>query len=351
MGKKPVIVFARPRQWAVVRDSSHYDFVHVPLFGPNPVLRDGSPMCDSVGGVVNPVGAEVLKEVFRDRQPAAFLFWAMYANDGTPKQVEGVKKLLSELRTISPRTRFIYGNGNQQGELDFNVEAFRDHIDVILTNTRDPKDYSVFKKAGIPHVGTFYQFGFDPAEHGQFDGGMLGIAPDGNGGPYDILFAGSQTYDSNKGQHYPNSWFRYELICRVNHQFRLLVHGKGRWPFPHHPYLHGRELYDAYCRAKIVLGVNHWDLNRYYTRRTVYALASGRMYLVRYIPGMEKDFENKRHLVWFHEVEEALDLMKHYLGNEKERLRIGREGRELAVKRFSWAALALEFERVLDKLI
>lgn len=353
MGKKPVVVFGRPHQWAGMgsRPSSRFEFVHVPIFGPHPHLRDGSPMADSVGGVVTDDGMEVMRETFRHYQPEVFLFWPMYADDGTPKQVERVKRFLSELRTISPKTKFIYGNGNQQGVLDFNVDAFKEQIDVVLTNTRDPRDYHVFKQAGIPKVGTFYQFGFDPIEHGSFDSGMLGISPEGNGGPYDCLFAGSQTYDPNKDHHYPNSWWRYEFICRVNHQFRLLVHGKGRWPFPHKPYVHGRELYDAYCRARIVLGANHWDLNRYYTRRTVYALASGRLYIVRYVPGMEKDFENRKHLVWFTEVEEGLDLIKHYLGNEKERLRIGREGRELAVKRFSWAAMACEFERVLDKIL
>ncbi len=41
-------------------------------------------------------------------------------------------------------------------------------------------------------------------------------------------------------------------------------------------------------------------------------LASQGFALVRYFPGLEKQFENHKHLVWFENAKEAIEIMKHY---------------------------------------
>lgn len=57
-------------------------------------------------------------------------------------------------------------------------------------------------------------------------------------------------------------------------------------------------------------------------------LASGGFCLTRYYPGLEKQFENKKHLVWFQDAKEAIELIKYYNNHEEERREIARRGHE-----------------------
>ncbi len=55
-------------------------------------------------------------------------------------------------------------------------------------------------------------------------------------------------------------------------------------------------------------------------------LASAGFCLVRYFPGIEKQFENKKHLVWFKDAKEAVELIQYYNENEDERASIAEAG-------------------------
>jgi len=337
--KKPLVVFGRPTQWVTQPASQRYRFKHLGcLHGPSPALRDGAPAWDSVGAML--ADSSLLDwavDFFRVEKPDAFLFGPMYAKDGTKLQVAGVVGLLERLKTASPGTRFLYWNGNQQGKLDFNLDAFRPFVDAVLTNTRDPREHRNFYAAGIEKVDTLYQFGFDPEEHGRPQ------TPE-----HDCHFAGSQTF-SGRPTKYPNSEWRYRFLCEAAQRFDLVLYGKGQWPFAKRSHVVGQRFYDTFTEARVVLGANHWDYVRYYTRRTVYALASGRPYVMRYVPGMECDFENWRHLVWFTEIDEGLEAVQKLLGDPLLAERIGREGRQVAVERFSWQALQRQLETLLDR--
>lgn len=118
----------------------------------------------------------------------------------------------------------------------------------------------------------------------------------------------------------------------------------------HHPGLHALEYFREIQKAKIVLGTYHYDLERYYTKRTVYGGASGRMMMTRYIPGMEKDFENHENIVWFHSIEEGLELIEYYLKNNEEREKIAKQTRDHFVKNHSWKARLRDFEGVMKRL-
>jgi hypothetical protein len=310
-------------------------FHYLNLFGISPVLRDGTAAWDSVGAMLCPELIDTAVEFFRVQKPAAFLFAPMYAKDGTKLQVEGVVAFLDRLKTASPGTKFIYWNGNQQGELDFNVKAFLPFIDAVFTNTDDAEEHQVFLRVGKP-VRTFYQFGFDPAEHGR----NRHLVP-----THGCSFAGSQTFRGRPPK-YPNSEWRYRFLCRVAEEFDFALYGKGAWPFLKLGHIVGQRFYDSFASSGVVLGANHWDYVRYYTRRTAYALASGRPYVVRYIPGMEQDFENGRHLIWFTEQDEGLEAIRKLLADPALAIQIGEAGRALAIERFSWAALRREFERL-----
>jgi len=62
-------------------------------------------------------------------------------------------------------------------------------------------------------------------------------------------------------------------------------------------------------------------------------LASGGFCLTRYYPGLEKQFENKKHLVWYKDTQEAIELINHYLEHEEERVQIAKEGRKQYLKK------------------
>ena len=104
------------------------------------------------------------------------------------------------------------------------------------------------------------------------------------------------------------SWERYGLICHKRnvypHEFARICSG-----------------------AKIILGIDVSDqVEGYFSNRTWITLGCGGFLLTRYVPGLEKIFINKKHLVWYHSIDECLYLIAEYLRKDEERKRIGREG-------------------------
>lgn len=334
---KPVISFCRPIQWRdYSSDNLAHQFVWLPLCGEYPSLRDGTPAYDSVGMMMSDDGLNSTLGFFKYYKPEFFLFPPIYANDGTTTKIRGVISFLDKLKNASPDTKFIYWNGNQQGVVDFNVEGFRPFINIIVTNTDEPSEREMFSRIGVDKVYTFHQFGFDPKEHGKSI-----IEPE-----YDAMFAGSQTFSKGCGK-YPNSKWRNDFVERVAKNFNLGVYGKGAWTFKKVKFAIGHALYDAFSSAQVVIGGNHWDYRKYYTRRLVYALASGRPYVTRYIPGMEEDFVNGVELLWFADDSDGIDQIRRMIKDPDVAKKIGAKGREYAVNHFSWHAMM----RKLDKLL
>jgi len=101
----------------------------------------------------------------------------------------------------------------------------------------------------------------------------------------------------------------------------------------------------VYRRAKVALSVNNFnDVELFYSDRHLIALASGTPLVTRYVPGLEKEFENGKHLLWYETQEQLVSAVKSLLGDEALRRRIGREGRAEAIRNHSW------FSRILSLL-
>lgn len=67
-----------------------------------------------------------------------------------------------------------------------------------------------------------------------------------------------------------------------------------------------------------------------YTSNRLYnILSSGGFCLALWFPGIEDLFENKKHLVWFKNAEEGVELAKYYLTHESERSGIAHSGKKL----------------------
>lgn len=84
--------------------------------------------------------------------------------------------------------------------------------------------------------------------------------------------------------------------------------------------------------SRIVLGLNQVNEDpHYFSNRTFLTLACRAFHLTRYVPGLEDVFRDGQHLVWYRDAEECIDKIRHYLGNETERLRIASAGQEFAL--------------------
>lgn len=92
-----------------------------------------------------------------------------------------------------------------------------------------------------------------------------------------------------------------------------------------------------YQKCKIIIG-SSWrnDVYLYSSDRIFNVLGAGSFYLCSYFPGIEKLFENKKHLVWFKDINEGLNLAKYYLKNDKERERIAYNGYILMKKKHTY---------------
>jgi hypothetical protein len=89
--------------------------------------------------------------------------------------------------------------------------------------------------------------------------------------------------------------------------------------------------------AKICLNVNHYnDVERYYSDRQIIAMASGTPLVCRYIPGLEVEFQNWKHCVWYNTLEGLVKIVKGLLSDESMRRTIGECGRREVVEHHTW---------------
>lgn len=338
------LMFTRPAQWADM--GGHIDgleLIHADVFGPSPILRGGVQMGDSVGGVALSSRLEDMVGQFEQEQPDAFLFWAMYGDEGGDKhKLDVVVDALKRCKAASPRTVFFYGNGNQASTIleakpDFNVAAFAPVIDVVLDNTSDERIHAIYRNSGF-RTDTLHTFGFDPEDIES----RAGLQAN-----HDVFFGGSYTGRSR----FPNSAFRHDLVVHMAKHFDVLVRGRGKWPSPlkRKPYVHGMDYPKEIARCKVALGCYHVDLERYYTKRTIYSLASGRPYVVRYIPDMEQDFTNGEDLYWYHDVDEAIGLVRRLVEDEHLAGVVGKNGRQVAEANHSWEARLHDMHGILER--
>ena len=96
-------------------------------------------------------------------------------------------------------------------------------------------------------------------------------------------------------------------------------------------------------RAKVAISVNHFpDVEGYYSDRHLTALVSGTPLVCRYIPGLEREFQNGVHLRWYKTEAELVEIVKELLADEPQRKRLGAAGRAEVIRRHSWFSRILE---------
>jgi len=139
----------------------------------------------------------------------------------------------------------------------------------------------------------------------------------------DIAFIGQARADES----------RVVLIRKLTKRFNVKVYGKNWQAFGVEPTLKTvtPRRYGLVCRgAKIILGADITDeVEGYWSNRLWLTLGCGGFFLTAYVRGMEKFFENKRHLVWYHSETECLRLAEEYLAKPDIRRKIARQGYHL----------------------
>jgi len=123
---------------------------------------------------------------------------------------------------------------------------------------------------------------------------------------------------------------RVMLTRKLAERFNVKVYGRNWQSFGIKPTLKvvTPRSYALVCRgAKIILGADITaEVEGYWSNRLWLTLGCGGFFLTAYVRGMEKYFENKRHLVWYHSQAECLSLAEEYLAKPDMRRKIARQG-------------------------
>lgn len=102
-----------------------------------------------------------------------------------------------------------------------------------------------------------------------------------------------------------------------------------KWGDPGHV-IWGEKFASCVYLSRIVIGDNFVnDVPGYWSDRVYLTLGCGGFFLTAYVPGLEKEFENHKHLVWWNSFDELHDLIKYYLPREAERRAIALNGYRL----------------------
>lgn len=148
---------------------------------------------------------------------------------------------------------------------------------------------------------------------------------------------------------------RLEFLNRIGVRYPLRVWGPQARLVPSPTFRLTRWLtyHDQFvqvCRSSaIMLGINTLNsVELYFSNRTFLTLASGGFHLTEYVPCLEELFENRRHLVWYHSVEECLQLIAYYLKRPAARARIAEQGREFTRRRYG---MRRQLNAILDLLM
>jgi hypothetical protein len=253
------------------------------------------------------------------------------------KEEQLTRSLLLKLKKVSPRTKFIMWYGDQRGYIVPEIIKERKNLlSALLITNADRQQFKIYNNFGISNVFSFYH-AFSPEE----------FFPRPEVKEKYTVFFGGNNFKHGK---FPLSKFRLDFITEVNKKFKTVVYGAG-WPFGAKQAVSRPDYAKVICSAKLNLGVNHYDVVRYYDRRLFESMATGKLHITRYIPGMEKDFVNHKNIVWFNSIEEGIDQIGYYLKNDKERSKIGAQAACLMHKYHAWNTRAIQFVNIVKTIL
>ena len=142
----------------------------------------------------------------------------------------------------------------------------------------------------------------------------------------DIVFLGNN-YSNNKALCFPLSEQRCEMVHLLSKTFasKFMVYGTG-WYGSYH--IKPAEEKVCYQNCLIAINQNHFDYKKFSSDRLLRIMGSGAFCLTKYFEGIEDEYENKKHLVWWKTFDELIYYCNFYLdpANHTERSEIAING-------------------------
>ncbi|MCK5850653.1 MAG: glycosyltransferase [Kiritimatiellae bacterium] len=238
------------------------------------------------------------------------------------------------VRKIKKKTkaRVIHYYGDYRPEPQSWVVDIGRYADLTLLYHKDKGLIQRHLDMGVKKVG-FWWVGTDPEVFYPRESNKI----------YDVVFIANNSSDHNEktGQGYAG---RLQLIDAIAAQgIQLHIFGNG-WeclsgkPNVHlHEFVNSEKFAGVCSAAKITLGYNTNDVYFYTSwRRPLNSMACGAFHLIRHFPGLEEVLENRKHLVWFNSIPEAVELVRYYLMYDGERKKIAEAGRKEVLRRHTW---------------
>lgn len=324
------VVYCRPTGWDD-HGSGVLRMLHVPLGGPDPRRNSDKPAGDGIGVVALPEWVDRLEQTLREVKPALFVRDVVNRFDAD---------MMRRCRDASPDTVWCLVEGNQPWTVSRFVERLGEFVDVVLTNNYHPDAINDYLNAGKWVVPGFWD-GHHPGDH---------VRQPVRWCTRDCFFGGSNR-KAGDGWEFPEGQQRFEFVQRMWSHFELELRGSQKeWGPVAMPVLGHRAYLQAMQRARVVLGHNTVSLKRYYGRRTIHSIASGRPYVVRRIPGMSADFGPDDGVFPFDTVDEAENVVRRLLTDDRLYRTSSDAVRRLA-KKHTWEARLRRLEQVVPALI
>ena len=135
----------------------------------------------------------------------------------------------------------------------------------------------------------------------------------------DVIFVGTRTSKREK----------YVRFLR-NHQISIVCFGVGWENKP----IFRSELVKQYRKSKIILNFIRGEIGFYL--RVFQVLGTGSFLLSEYSSDLKRIFDKTKHLDWFRNQEELLELIHYYLDNEQKREEIAKNGRKFIEDNYTW---------------
>jgi hypothetical protein len=147
----------------------------------------------------------------------------------------------------------------------------------------------------------------------------------------EVIFVGSKTY-------HPEWPYRPKLINFLSQTYGARFNLYGREGLG---VVRGQDLNNLYASTKVVVGDTlcpNFDYPDYWSDRIYETLGRGGFLIHPYIPGLEKEFENKKHLVFYeyNNLDQLKQLIDYYLEHEEEREEIRRSGHDMVKTNYTY---------------
>ena len=136
---------------------------------------------------------------------------------------------------------------------------------------------------------------------------------------------------------------RVELMRTLAQHFDLKLYGAGWEQWGLEPA--ARDVYPAEYRAicnsaKVVIGIDlRDDVDLYFSNRTWISLGCGAFLATRYVPNLEEVLSAGEQCVWFKDPDDAVRVIREWLGREEDRARVAAAGHAHAHANYSYARM------------